>query len=79
MTPIAQRHASTPIFHIRRQLKKARGNQFYRNKSCRFNGTYCGGEPTSYDIGWKDKAEPFNDITPCAECIRMRGVERNCL
>ena len=58
------------IFHIRRPLRRAGGNQFYRDKSNRGQGTYCGKPETAYDVDKVRDAVPFNNRTPCADCCR---------
>ena len=60
------------IYHIRRRLKKQRGNQWYKDRSNRSNGTYCGAGYTDHDIVWNDKAEEFNGWEPCKECVKLR-------
>ncbi len=65
-------------YHIRRQLKKARGNQFYRDRTNRSNGTYCGipeTEMTDHDIRWNDKSLPFEDWVACGQCVKARRDE----
>ena len=61
------------IFHIRRKLRKQKGNQFYKDYSDRSNGTYCGADMTDKDIAWNEKATPFLDCEPCQKCIEIRG------
>ena len=63
-------------FHVRRPLKRARGNSFYRDTSDRYNGTFCGAEPTSYDVPWRAKAAPFLGRLPCAACLAARAAEK---
>jgi len=68
------------IFHIRRPLKKQKGNQFYKDRSNRSNGTYCGAEETAHDVGWMGQAERWiNDkgvvFEPCEACIMIRKSE----
>jgi hypothetical protein len=64
---------SADVFHIRRPLRRAGGSQFYRDKSDRGQGTYCGASETSFDIGPNDRAVAFNGRTPCAACVRLGG------
>ena len=66
------------MMHIRKQLIKARGNQFYRDKSNRGNGNLCGSPETSYDIPWKDrnKAKDYEIAgrTVCPICLDKKEV-----
>ena len=70
------------IYHIRRPLKKQKGNQFYRDRSIRSNGTYCGAPETSQDIACKDRAERWtNDenttYIPCRECCKALRSDKH--
>jgi len=63
------------VFHIRRRLKRYKGNQFYKDKNNRYAGTYCGADPTDHDISWYQKSERFLDWFPCSDCINKRMLE----
>ena len=41
------------IFHIRKRLRKLRGNQWYKDRDDRKVETYCQAEPTEYDVEWR--------------------------
>jgi hypothetical protein len=67
------------LFHVRRQLRPARGNSFYRDRSDRYTGTLCGAEPTSYDALWRDRNRvkmwthpEHGEMIPCPECLNGR-------
>ena len=68
------------IFHIRKPLRPARGSQFYKDRSNRGQGTYCGAPETQWDIKHSWKAEPFAGnfavgiLEPCQECTRLRDL-----
>lgn len=49
------------IYHIRKPLRPSRGNQFYRDKSDRGQGTYCGAPEGYKDIPNKWKPQTWND------------------
>jgi hypothetical protein len=64
------------IMHIRRPLRAARGNQFYRDKSDRGQGTYCGAAETAYDIPASERKPLGYEIdgrTVCAHCLKERA------
>ena len=73
--------AEAITYHIRRPLRPARGNQFYRDESDRGRGTYCKAPETDHDISHRDKARPWVvggvDYEPCADCSRIRQEEQN--
>lgn len=66
------------IFHIRKPLKKQRGNQFYYDYSDRWQGNYCGAPETSFDIPYKSEARSWSSLQthyePCRECCRIRAA-----
>ena len=62
------------VYHIRRRLRRRRGNQFYRDRSIRKSESYCG-EMTADDIFWNWKAEIFEHKFPCKKCIEIREKE----
>ena len=61
-------------FHIRRPLRKARGTQYYRDRSDRGQGTYCGLPETDRDIGPNDRI--WDVAATCQHCLETRGKER---
>ena len=63
----------TTVFHIRRPLRAARGSQFYRDRSDRGQGTYCGAPETAYDTNSLRDAVPFNGREPCQACKERRS------
>jgi hypothetical protein len=64
------------IYHIRRPLKKQRGNQFYKDYS-RGQGTYCGAPETAFDVPHRGRACEWTNAQihhiPCKECCRIRA------
>ena len=64
-------------FHIRRPLREARGSQFYRDRSDRGQGTYCGAAETAYDVASRKDAVPFNGRAPCRDCLARYHNERS--
>jgi hypothetical protein len=60
--------------HVRRPLKPAFTGAVLRDRACRFNGTYCGADPTDVDFGDKDKLT-YGLINPCRECLETRDRE----
>lgn len=60
-------------FHIRRQLSRKRGSQWYKDKTVRTVSTYCGADVTQWDINWNSKALSIADRIPCEACIIARG------
>lgn len=71
-------------YHIRRPRRPARGNQFYRDRSHRSQGTYCGAVETQYDVSHgtrvdTDKAvssDAFAGFKPCQACVDLRAAEK---
>jgi hypothetical protein len=66
------------IFHIRKQLKPARGNMWYRDKSDRCRGTICGAPVDEYNQSWSDRlrVRPWvhpdhGQMTPCPVCVAI--------
>jgi len=68
------------IYHIRRRLRPARSNQWYRDKSDRGQGTFCGAPEGYFDVAHNNKAPLWSleqvKYEPCAECLRIRAEER---
>ena len=64
------------VYHIRRQLKKQRVSRWYKDRSDRGNGTYCGAEPTDRDIAWTDRPHSFEGRTCCPDCLAARDEKR---
>lgn len=68
-------------FHIRKQLAKRGGNQFYRDRSIREAGTLCGEPVTINDIPFKGTvdrswlANHFPGFEPCSKCLAIRGTQ----
>jgi hypothetical protein len=65
------------IYHIRKKYKVQRGNQFYKDRSDRNNGTFCGSEMTDHDIRYYEKIYEFNEWACCPECEKLRSENRN--
>ena len=65
------------IYHIRKPLRRARGNQYYRDDSNRGQGTYCGASETEFDIPHRDKAVTWfgknGAYAACVKCIMARA------
>lgn len=63
------------IYHIRKPLLRARGNQWYRDKSHRGQGTFCGEPEGPKDISHRTKWVVWIETTtgtewqPCARCM----------
>ena len=70
------------IFHIRRRLRKARGNSFYKDYSDRGRGTFCGAPETEFDIAWaeRNRARDYElngaQHVACESCKRARDAEK---
>jgi hypothetical protein len=66
------------VYHIRRRLLPKGGRPGYYGTNERYNGTYCGFEPTTHDVAWKDAApgwqRPDDGVwfRPCAGCLEKR-------
>ena len=60
-------------FHIRRPMGRNRGGSFYKDRSDRYRGTFCGADPTECDITHREKAVAWKQNEPCADCIAERG------
>ena len=51
----------------------------YYGTNPRFNGTYCGQNPTEYDVANRDRAIAWKrttdgaDFWPCLYCSQLRG------
>ena len=69
------------IFHIRKPLKKQRGNQYYYDYSDRGQGNYCGSPETSFDVPHKSEARSWSSLqthyVPCKQCCRIRAFGEN--
>ena len=63
------------VFHIRRQLRKQQGSQYYKDRSNRGQGTYCGEAETIYDVNTRRDAVAFNGREPCRKCIKCYDNE----
>lgn len=66
--------------HIRRPLRRARGSQWYRDRSDRGQGTFCGGAEGLYDIPARERQPvryelPGTDRVVCAACSTARERE----
>ena len=69
------------IYHVRRRLRRARGNQFYRDRSDRGRGTFCGAPETGYDAAWAERKRAkawdhpeLGRFEPCPACLE--AIER---
>lgn len=69
-------------YHVRRRLRRARGNQFYRDRSYRGMGTFCGANETQHDRDWaeRNRVKPWrapNGMlqTPCEACVKAIAKE----
>ena len=60
-------------YHIRRPLRYAGGGQWYRDKSDRGQGTFCGAAETAYDVTARDRAPAWDGHTPCPDCLLARA------
>jgi hypothetical protein len=63
-------------FHIRERLRPRGGSQWYKDRSERPVNTFCGAEPTAYDIAWADRNRAANfehpekgTFVPCSNCV----------
>lgn len=70
------------IYHIRRPLRRARGNSFYRDKSDRGQRTFCGASETLCDCAHRSLAVIWIDYNgcvhmPCLDCVSIRFAETN--
>ena len=69
------------IFHIRKPLKKQRGNQYYHDYSDRGQGNYCGSPETLFDVPHKSEARSWSSLqthyVPCKQCCRIRAFGEN--
>lgn len=61
------------IYHIRKPLNPAHGNQFYKDRSDRSNGTYCGAPESDSDIKHHWPATVSNNYEPCKVCLAKRA------
>lgn len=66
------------VYHVRRKLRRQRGNQFYRDKSDRGRGTYCGADCGEYDVSHGSKIAEWTRadgelMVPCPECVMLRN------
>lgn len=70
------------IYHILKQLRPERGDQYYRDKSNRGRGTICGINmeeiPNSYSLAWSDRKRvgrwihPEHGVMiPCPKCVEL--------
>jgi hypothetical protein len=68
------------IFYIRRALRPAGGNQWYKDRSDRGQGTYCGAPETAYDVPHRDRnrAESYqlDGRELCPACRDIREQEK---
>jgi hypothetical protein len=68
--------------HILRQFRKQGGNQFYKDRSNRSQGTFCGAPVVAFGVvRWYEKCVPWTNeageqFEPCAECVRLRDEFR---
>ena len=63
-------------FHIRLRLRRRGGNRFYKDRSPRPVGTFCGAPVTEYDAAWAERhrVAPFGDHSPCLICQQLVEV-----
>ena len=67
-------------YHIRRRMRKLRGNQWYKDRGERKVATSCGADVTAHDAEWNRKAETFTlelygkavIYIPCTDCVGIR-------
>lgn len=75
------------IYHILKQARPQRGNQWYRDKSFRGRGTLCGIPsdeiPNSYSLSWSDRTRAaewthpeYGKMTPCPYCMDVVAKDR---
>lgn len=60
------------LFHIREQLAKRRGNQFYRDRSIRETSTLCGESVTAYDVQFNSKIASLPGFQCCGRCLIIK-------
>jgi hypothetical protein len=65
------------IYHIRKQMTPKGGNQYrLGNNAARKVETFCGGEPTTFDVRCGDKAVAWDGHEPCSDCVTARASDR---
>lgn len=57
--------------HIRKRLPRAGGNQFYKARPTADSAvlTFCGAEPTTLDLSWKDGKTKWAQENACPACV----------
>ena len=61
------------LYHIRRPLRRSRSTNFYRDRSDRGQGTFCGAPETQYDVTHRDRVEENCErFTLCPQCQSLK-------
>ena len=60
------------LFHIRKQLRKRGGNQFYRDRSIRKTETLCGAPVTDVDLPFNGKIAGLPGFECCQDCLTIK-------
>jgi len=65
---------SLTVHHIRKQLPKRGGNQFYKAAPPKACATLCGAEPTSDDLAWGQRNHKWTRENACPACVAAIGI-----
>jgi hypothetical protein len=70
------RNPNMTTYHIAKQYRPQAGNQYYKDRSSRFQGTFCGSTDLTNLAKWTWKVAPWvdekgNEWVPCPVCSSL--------